>query len=176
MSLRLVGEHVVPCEGEGRIIDGGAIDIGDDGRIVAIGPEVDLGPAPGEVRKLGGLLMPGLVNAHAHTPMTVVRSAGDGLPLERWLREGVWPREARMNADDAWWGMALGSAEMLALAVTPRYQLGEVPVALVMLHQQHEFVRLIGVVRVTYPRIDTGDRLNTLHQSCFVKTHQSKQV
>ena len=40
------------------------------------------------------MLMPGLVNCHGHSPMTLVRSAGDGLPLDRWLTESVWPREA----------------------------------------------------------------------------------
>jgi 5-methylthioadenosine/S-adenosylhomocysteine deaminase len=116
--LRLAADHVVPCEGAGTVIDDGAIDVGEDGRIVALGPEASLGPAPAEVRRFRGLLMPGLVNAHAHTPMTLVRSAGDGLPLDRWLREAVWPREARMTPDDAWWGMTLGSAEMLAAGVT----------------------------------------------------------
>jgi 5-methylthioadenosine/S-adenosylhomocysteine deaminase len=134
----LVADHVVPCtgpdagagtdpggqgaandgRGDGRVIDGGAIDVGPDGRIVAVGPEDALGAAPTEVRRLGGLLMPGLVNTHAHTPMTLVRSAGDGLPLDRWLKEAVWPREARMTPEDAWWGMTLGSAEMLATGVT----------------------------------------------------------
>ena len=85
---------------------------------VAIGPESELGPPPADVRRVGGLLMPGLVNAHAHTPMTLFRSAGDGLPLDRWLKEGVWPREGRMGPEDAWWGMMLGSAEMLTAGVT----------------------------------------------------------
>ena len=117
-TLRLVADHVVPGEGNGVVVPDGAVDIAADGRIVAVGPESSLGPPPAEVRRLGGLLMPGLVNAHAHTPMTLVRSAGDGLPLERWLREAIWPREGRMNAEDAWWGMTLGSAEMLAAGVT----------------------------------------------------------
>ncbi len=117
-ATRLVADHVVPAEGQGRVIDGGAIDIDDEGTIVAVGPERELGPAEGTVERVGGLLMPGLVNAHAHTPMTLVRSAGDGLPLDRWLKEGVWPREGRMKPEDAWWGMTLGSAEMLAAGVT----------------------------------------------------------
>ena len=50
-------------------------------------------PAPW-CEEVGGLLMPGLVNTHGHTPMTLLRSAGDGLPLDRWLTEVVWPREA----------------------------------------------------------------------------------
>lgn len=117
-ARRLVGDVVVPAEGQGQVIEGGAIDIGADGRIVAVGPESSLGPAPAQVDRIGGLLMPGLVNTHAHTPMTLFRSAGDGLPLDRWLTEGVWPREGRMDGDDAWWGMTLGTAEMLATGVT----------------------------------------------------------
>ena len=62
--------------------------------------------------------MPGLVNCHGHSPMTLLRSAGDGLPLERWLRESVWPREGRMSDEDAYWGMTLGAAELLGYGVT----------------------------------------------------------
>lgn len=117
-SVRLIADHVVPCEGNGVIIENGAIDIDSSGRIVAVGSESDLDPAPATVRRLGGLLMPGLVNAHAHTPMTLVRSAGDGMPLQQWLTGAIWPREGRMTPDDAWWGMSLGSAEMLLAGVT----------------------------------------------------------
>jgi 5-methylthioadenosine/S-adenosylhomocysteine deaminase len=115
---RLVGDYLVPGEGDGVVIANGAIDIDAEGRVVAAGAEADLAPAPESVSRLGGLLMPGLVNAHAHTPMTLVRGAGDGLPLARWLREGVWPREAKMTPEDAWWGMTIGSAEMLLAGVT----------------------------------------------------------
>lgn len=115
---RLVADVVIPGEGQGMVVEGGAVDIDAAGRIVRVGPETELGPAPEVVERPGGLLMPGLVNSHAHSPMTLVRSAGDGLPLQRWLEERVWPREARMTADDAWWGMTLGSAEMLRSGVT----------------------------------------------------------
>lgn len=116
-AIRLSADYVLPCEGNGRLIADGVIDIGDDGRIAAIGTEAELGPHP-RSRRVGGLLMPGLVNTHAHTPMTLVRSVGDGLPLERWLKEAVWPLEARMTPDDARTGMALGSVEMLLAGVT----------------------------------------------------------
>ncbi len=114
---RLVADYLVPGEGEGRVIPGGAIDIGGDGRITALGSEVDLEPGP-PVRRIGGILMPGLVNAHAHTPMTLLRSVGDGLPLQRWLTEAVWPIEGKLTAEDVHWGMALGSVEMLLAGVT----------------------------------------------------------
>ncbi|MFT7475051.1 MAG: 5-methylthioadenosine/S-adenosylhomocysteine deaminase [Verrucomicrobiales bacterium] len=117
-ATRLVADLVVPAEGRGRVIRDGAIDIAVDGRIVAVGAEAELGESGGVVRRVGGLLMPGLVNTHAHSPMTIVRSTGDGLPLDRWLAEGVWPREGRMTSDDARWGMTLGSIEMLRAGVT----------------------------------------------------------
>ncbi len=76
-------------------------------------------PTPGtDVCDLGGVLMPGLVNCHGHSPMTLVRSAGDGLPLDRWLTESVWPREARLTDEDVYWGMTLGAAELLTNGTT----------------------------------------------------------
>jgi 5-methylthioadenosine/S-adenosylhomocysteine deaminase len=65
-----------------------------------------------------GLLLPGLINGHAHSPMTILRGAGEGLPLDRWLREAIWPREARLHPEDVADGMALGAAEMLLNGVT----------------------------------------------------------
>jgi len=63
--------------------------------------------------------MPGMVNTHAHSPMTLLRSAGDGLPLARWLDEVVWPREAHMVPDDAYWGCCSAPTRCCATA-SPR--------------------------------------------------------
>lgn len=115
MTLRIVGDYVLVGN---ELVAGGAIDIGEDGRIVAVGTESALGDTTAGVSRIGGLLMPGLVNTHAHTPMTLVRSAGDGLPLQQWLTDGVWPREFQMTTEDALWGMRLGAAEMLQAGVT----------------------------------------------------------
>ena len=104
----------------GEVARPGVVDVDAAGRISYAGP-ASAAPslaAGTPVETVGGLLMPGLVNAHAHTPMTLLRSAGDGLPLQRWLEEAVWPRESRMTDDDVWWGMALGSIEMLTSGVT----------------------------------------------------------
>ncbi len=67
---------------------------------------------------VGGLLMPGLVNTHSHGPMTLLRGVGDGLPLDRWLGEAIWPREARLQPGDVEWGMRMASIEMLEAGVT----------------------------------------------------------
>ncbi|MCB2222990.1 MAG: amidohydrolase [Actinobacteria bacterium] len=97
----------------------GYVDV-EDGLVAGVGP---LGGAPpprpgAAVLQMGGLLLPGLLNGHAHTSMTVLRGTGEGLPLDRWLREAIWPREARLSPADVAAGMALGSAEMLLNGVT----------------------------------------------------------
>lgn len=90
-----------------------------DGRIAAIEP---LGSAAGAgERLLGGegmLLMPGLVNAHTHLAMTLLRGVGADEPLDRWLGQYVWPAEARMTAQDVYWGTLLGAVEGMAGGTT----------------------------------------------------------
>jgi 5-methylthioadenosine/S-adenosylhomocysteine deaminase len=118
VTVRLEADAVFTVDGADTVLAPGAVEI-DAGVISWVGDPWQVPPAPGtEVRRLGGLLMPGLVNCHGHSPMTLLRSAGDGLPLERWLRESVWPREARLRDEDVYWGMALGAHELLCNGVT----------------------------------------------------------
>ncbi len=65
----------------------------------------------------GRLLMPGLYNTHTHTPMTLLRGVGSGLPLHRWLHEAIFPVEARMKEPDISAGTRLALMEMLASGV-----------------------------------------------------------
>jgi 5-methylthioadenosine/S-adenosylhomocysteine deaminase len=116
-GFRLAADAVVTVNDQGSIHQPGVVDVVAD-RLAWVGPAEGAPPAPGPTATVGGLLMPGLVNTHAHSPMTLLRSAGDGLPLDRWLREAVWPREAQMNGDDIHWGMLLGAHEMLENGIT----------------------------------------------------------
>lgn len=120
MTDRYVADVVVTCDDDDAVHRPGVVDVADDGRISWVGPLADAPEVPGVGARhdLGGLLLPGFVNAHGHAPMTLVRSVGDGLPLDRWLREAVWPREGRMTPDDVWWGMVLGSVEMMRCGIT----------------------------------------------------------
>lgn len=61
----------------------------------------------------GKVAMPGLVNAHNHISMALLRSYADDLPLMTWLTGHVWPFEACMGRDDVRAGAELGMAEML---------------------------------------------------------------
>jgi 5-methylthioadenosine/S-adenosylhomocysteine deaminase len=89
-----------------------------NGVIEAIGSEVS--PEPGdEVIDAGGAhLTAPLLNGHTHAAMTLFRGHGDDLPLMRWLREVVWPAEARLEPEDVYWGTRLACAEMIRSGTT----------------------------------------------------------
>lgn len=59
------------------------------------------------------LAVPGFVNAHTHASMTLLRSYADDMNLMDWLNNKIWPVEAKMNADDIYWGAMLAAVEMI---------------------------------------------------------------
>ena len=77
----------------------------------------------------GKLLMPGLVNIHGHSAMTLVRGAGSGLPLDRWLNEAIFPVEANMTPEDIVLGDRLAIMEMLAGGTTQVADMYDFPLA-----------------------------------------------
>ena len=93
----------------GREVACGSIEI-MDGKIASI----DRSGASSPNR----LVMPGLVNCHGHTAMTLVRGLGSGLPLQRWLEEAIFPVEAKMTPADVRAGAVWGTMEMLAGGTT----------------------------------------------------------
>ena len=94
--------------------------VGTEGtRIAYVG---DVAPADAarfgeEYDGAGKLLMPGLYNAHAHAPMTLLRGYAENLPLQAWLEQKCWPFEGKMNGDDNYWATLLAGAEMLRYGV-----------------------------------------------------------
>ncbi|MBB5806711.1 5-methylthioadenosine/S-adenosylhomocysteine deaminase [Saccharothrix ecbatanensis] len=117
MSLRLHAPVVLPCDPACTVLRDAVVDV-VDGRVAYVGPEADAPEFSGEVRRLSGILLPGLVNTHAHSPMVLLRGMGGDLPLLRWLHEAMWPAEAKMKPDDIRVGMLLGAVEMLRNGVT----------------------------------------------------------
>ena len=108
-----------PVGGVPAPIPDGAVDVGADGRIVWCGPATDAPElGPGAATHHTGILMPGLINAHCHTPMVLLRGAGEGLPVDRWLHEVMWPRESKLTTDDVRAAMRLGAAELLSNGIT----------------------------------------------------------
>jgi 5-methylthioadenosine/S-adenosylhomocysteine deaminase len=118
MPHRFAARAVVVGDRAGTVLRDAVVDV-SGGRIGWVGPAAEAPPADdAEVVELPGVLMPGLVNVHSHAPMVLFRGQGEGLPLDRWLREVMWPREARLTAEDVEVAMTAASAEMLGNGVT----------------------------------------------------------
>ena len=71
------------------------------------------------IEKSDHILFPGFINTHTHAAMTLMRGLADDLPLEAWLREGIWPAEKRwVSAEMVRDGTELAIAEMIAGGTT----------------------------------------------------------
>lgn len=104
------------------MVDNAPVVTGDvgvrDGRVVLVGPAPQGVTAKRRIPCRGKLLMPGLVNAHAHTAMAVLRGYADDYPLKTWLFEKVFPAEARLDERAVLAGARLGFAEQLCTGTT----------------------------------------------------------
>src|SRR4249919_2240790 len=107
---------VVPVEPHGVVLEDHAVAI-RGGAIVAILPVADARRrfhAAQTVSRPDGVLIPGLVNAHVHNPMTLLRGVADDLPLMEWLQGHIWPLEAQLIGPEfVADGVELAIAEML---------------------------------------------------------------
>ncbi len=95
----------------------GSIDIKND-RIEAVG-EPASGQLPDRIIEAeGALALPGLVNAHTHVAMGLLRNYADDMALMPWLQEKIFPAEERMTDEDVYWGSMLSIGEMIRSGVT----------------------------------------------------------
>ena len=116
IATLLQARWIVPVEPEGRVLEHHAIAI-QDGRILAILPQDEAATrynAETDLRLDHHVLIPGLINAHTHASMTLLRGLADDLPLMDWLRDHIWPTEARwVDPGFVRDGSRLAMAEML---------------------------------------------------------------
>src|SRR5438105_6918787 len=117
----LLPRWLIPVEPAGRVLTDYAVAV-RDGKIEAVlpGAEARQRFADYEVVELAEhVLIPGLVNAHTHAAMTLMRGLADDLPLMRWLQEHVWPAEKRhVSREFVRDGTLLACAEMLRGGIT----------------------------------------------------------
>lgn len=66
----------------------------------------------------GKVAMPGLINTHSHVPMVIFRGLAEDVTIEKWFNDYMWPLERNLQAEDVYWGMQLGLAEMIECGVT----------------------------------------------------------
>ena len=88
----------------------------EDGLIIEVGnPRVE---AEFTISGKGKVLMPGLINCHTHSSMSLLRGYADDMKLDRWLKEKIWPAESRLTPYHCYVGALLACLEMIKFGVT----------------------------------------------------------
>jgi len=111
---------IIPVAPAGQVLEQHALAI-KGGRIEALLPAQQARRLRAErvVELPDHALLPGLVNAHGHAAMTLLRGYADDVPLHTWLQEHIWPAEGRFVGEDfVRDGVSLAIAEMLRSGVT----------------------------------------------------------
>ena len=153
-DLLIEAGFVVPVVPHGVVLEHHAVAV-TGGRIVAVlpVPEARLRFAPHEtVSRPDAALIPGLVNAHTHNPMTLLRGVADDLPLNVWLQQHIWPIEAAVIGPDfVADGITLAIAEMLrggTTCVNENYFFPDVQAAT---YKRHGFRARVGLPVIDFP-------------------------
>lgn len=107
----------VTMDPERRVLPHAWVSVEGD-KILSVDRERPEGSFDREISGEGKVLMPGLVNAHTHIPMTLLRGYGGGHDLQTWLNEYIFPAEDRLDARCVRAGTALALAELISCGVT----------------------------------------------------------
>lgn len=145
---------IAPVEPIGRVLVDHAVVV-RDGRIEAVLPAAEAArryPDAPRTRLPDHLLVPGLVNLHTHAAMSLLRGAADDLPLERWLRERIWPLEGALMSDEfVHDGTVLACREMLRGGITTFSDMYFFPEATARAALQMGLRAVVGIIVVDFP-------------------------
>jgi 5-methylthioadenosine/S-adenosylhomocysteine deaminase len=113
VDILIHGCTILPMNGK-YFIEDGVIAI-KDGKIVFVGKASSATGIKAEklINAKGKVAMPGLINCHTHAPMTLFRGIAEDKSLDVWLKETIWPLEAKLSAEDIYVGALLGCLEMI---------------------------------------------------------------
>ena len=111
--------NLVTCDSEFHVYREGLLVVEDD-RIVYCGPydQAWLGKCSETVDYEGAWIMPGLVNCHTHSAMTLLRGIRDDSNLHEWLEDYIWPAESLFTAEVTTKAVQFALAEMLLSGTT----------------------------------------------------------
>lgn len=153
-DLVIVAPWIVPVEPDATVLEQHAVVV-RDGRIAAILPENEaLAGYPDAPREIleGHVLIPGLINTHAHSAMTLLRGIADDKPLMDWLTNHIWPLEQKWVGEafvrD---GVDLAMAEMIRGGVTTFNDMYFFPEVTALQAVQAGMRATIGMIVVDFP-------------------------
>ena len=98
----LLARYLLPISPSNTVLENHGIVV-ENGRILAIGSNRSLQKNHPDAARIDlghHIVMPGLINAHGHLAMALMRGLGEGHPLDSWLRDVIWPLEAQIVSRD----------------------------------------------------------------------------
>ena len=153
-DLLIEAGWVVPVVPHGVVLTDHAVVV-SGGEIVAVLPIAEARArfmAKETVSRPDAALIPGLVNAHTHNPMTLLRGVADDLPLKVWLQQHIWPIEgAVIGPDFVADGVTLATAEMLRGGTTCCNENYFFPDVQAATYKRHGFRARIGLPVIDFP-------------------------
>ncbi len=115
-DLLIKGGRVLLFEDNDVVIEEKDILI-KDGKIVQIKEKIEEDNIK-VIEAVNNIVMPGLINTHAHIPMSIFRETTEGCKLYEWLNEKIWPREEKLTKEDVYWASMLSYYEMISTGTT----------------------------------------------------------
>ncbi|MFT3756600.1 MAG: TRZ/ATZ family hydrolase [Pseudoxanthomonas sp.] len=153
-DLLIEAGFVVPVQPHGVVLENHAVAV-SGGEILAVLPVAEAREkfVPKQtVSRPDSALIPGLVNAHTHNPMTLLRGIADDLPLKVWLQQHIWPIEgAVIGPDFVADGITLAIAEMLRGGTTCCNENYFFPDVQAAVYKQHGFRARVGLPVIDFP-------------------------
>jgi 5-methylthioadenosine/S-adenosylhomocysteine deaminase len=158
-DLLIRAAHVIPVQPEGELHD--HVVAIEAGRIVAILPASQAAQrfeAAATVHLPHHALIPGLVNLHCHSAMTLLRGLADDMALMAWLTDHIWPAEGRhVNDEFVHDGSLLAMAEMLRGGVTCVNDMYFFPEATARAALRAGMRTMLGVIAIEFPTAYAAD-------------------
>jgi 5-methylthioadenosine/S-adenosylhomocysteine deaminase len=116
MRIKFKGALILTMDEKRPFIEDGCVVV--EGEKIAYCGKDEAGPCDEEVDVSGDILMPGLINCHAHLAMSLFRGTAESSNLKEWLYNKVFPMEKRLTCDDVFWGTMLAIAECARGGIT----------------------------------------------------------
>lgn len=153
IELLVFPKWIITVNAQNQVLTEHALAI-QEGKIHAILPVAEARQLDAEqiIELPQHAVMPGFINAHTHSPMSLLKGLADDLPLMDWLQNHIWPAEAKWaDAEFVQQGSALAIAEMLRSGTTCFNDMYFFPEATVEAVKQAGIRACIGLIMIDFP-------------------------
>jgi 5-methylthioadenosine/S-adenosylhomocysteine deaminase len=163
---------IIPIEPASVVLEHHTIAV-KAGRILGVFPEANAQQrftARTQTELPNHVVIPGLVNLHAHSAMTLMRGLADDLPLMKWLGEHIWPAEAKhVSPEFVYDGTLLAAAEMVRGGITCCNDMYFFPEDAGRAFAEAKMRAALGLIVIDFPTAYANDPADYLHKGLAMR-------